>query len=363
MLIFVFHTLLLLGSSTVEGFRYFPSSTIVQKDRHRPRNLVKVYTPLWTPNSRTLTLSASSLLAHESTLQSRSSNVSSGILKRVVTSVVLVAGATSCLLLKKPYIFAATVFPITLLAQNEFSRLVQATGSNILSHSVVNAISAICCLSAVGFPAFHEFVVPAAISFILFWSVFAKASLCSIKDISSTLFGIIYLSFLPSYWIRVYCLNLSPTAERFSSAVLLFWTWSAIAVSDSSAFFVGKLLGKHKLSEVSNAAGQASPNKTVEGAVGGLASCLLVSLVAAYHMGWPYWEATGLLYGLMLFITGFVGDLAASLMKRDAGVKDSGSLLPGHGGILDRTDSYLLNAPLVYYYVTMFLPFISAFRR
>ena len=67
-------------------------------------------------------------------------------------------------------------------------------------------------------------------------------------------------------------------------------------------------------------------------------------------MRWPYWQATGLLYGLMISFIALVGDLTASMMKRDAGLKDSGNILPGHGGLLDRIDSYMLNGPIAYFF-------------
>lgn len=122
------------------------------------------------------------------------------------------------------------------------------------------------------------------------------------------------------------------------------------------AYFVGMSLGRHKLSQVSSAAGHASPNKSLEGAVAGFFSSGLVAMLGAYTMRWPLWKVTGPAYGLMLGVLGLVGDLTASVMKRDAGVKDTGSLLPGHGGVLDRFDSYILTAPMAYYFIQHVLP-------
>ena len=76
-------------------------------------------------------------------------------------------------------------------------------------------------------------------------------------------------------------------------------------------------------------------------------------------MKWPYWAVTGSFYGLILGFIGLVGDLTQSMMKRDAGVKDSGNILPGHGGLLDRIDSYMLTAPVAYFFIRRVLPLVE----
>lgn len=124
---------------------------------------------------------------------------------------------------------------------------------------------------------------------------------------------------------------------------------------------MGNKFGRHKLSSISAAAGHASPNKSVEGAVAGILCSTLVATVGAYALRWPAWMLTGPLYGVMLGSLGLVGDLTASVMKRDAGVKDTGTLLPGHGGLLDRFDSYILSAPVAYFFVRDMLPWMDQF--
>jgi phosphatidate cytidylyltransferase len=76
-------------------------------------------------------------------------------------------------------------------------------------------------------------------------------------------------------------------------------------------------------------------------------------------MHWPLWKVSGPIYGLLMGIIGLVGDLTASMLKRDAGFKDSGSSLPGHGGLIDRFDSYLLTAPVSFFFFTFLAPLIA----
>ena len=128
------------------------------------------------------------------------------------------------------------------------------------------------------------------------------------------------------------------------------WVMLALLVtfgSDTAAFFVGRALGRHRL------APQISPGKTWEGAIAGICGAvvvvLLFTLPTPLQLDIGYWQAVGL--GLAVSVFGQAGDLVESLLKRNTGVKDSGSLLPGHGGFLDRIDSVIFAGVVVYYYV------------
>ena len=124
--------------------------------------------------------------------------------------------------------------------------------------------------------------------------------------------------------------------------VMFLGTWS----SDTFAYFAGSFFGKHKMCPA------VSPKKTVEGFLGGLVGTTAV--VAALGCALGFSVPLMALLGVLLAITATVGDLAESISKRYTGVKDSGRLIPGHGGVLDRFDSVMVTAPCVYYFIQVF---------
>ena len=161
----------------------------------------------------------------------------------------------------------------------------------------------------------------------------------SLRDGAMTLFGVLYLGLTlgPLSMTR-----LLPLGEWLIFFLLLV-TWA----SDTGAYVVGTLYGRHRLAPT------ISPKKTVEGLVGGLIGAIMVAYAARW---WFLPELSGLdclVLATLLTITGLWGDLTESAMKRSVGIKDSGGILPGHGGMLDRLDSLLFSAPAFYYYVTM----------
>jgi len=154
-----------------------------------------------------------------------------------------------------------------------------------------------------------------------------------------TLFGVLYLGLTLS---TLSMTRLLPLGEWLIFFLLLV-TWA----SDTGAYIVGTLYGRHRLAPT------ISPKKTVEGLVGGLIGAIIVAYAARW---WFLPEFSGLdclVLAILLTITGLWGDLTESAMKRSVGMKDSGRILPGHGGMLDRLDSLLFTAPVFYYYVTL----------
>ncbi|MFC7372203.1 phosphatidate cytidylyltransferase [Fictibacillus iocasae] len=153
-------------------------------------------------------------------------------------------------------------------------------------------------------------------------------------DIAFVLFGSVYIGFGFYYLLETRFLNDGLYIVFF----ILFMIWAA----DSGAYFTGKAIGRHKLWPV------ISPNKTIEGALGGIAWSLAVGAICYVTDFVPFSLITVLAIALFVGVFGQIGDLAQSAFKRIYGVKDSGNLLPGHGGILDRLDSVLFVMPLVH---------------
>jgi len=140
-------------------------------------------------------------------------------------------------------------------------------------------------------------------------------------------------------------LKTNPSLEGAAYAILLL---ISVILTDSFCYYAGMQFGKHKLAEV------ISPNKTIEGAIGGTSMCVLFCLIFGIFVFYLEWYHA-LVLGLLIAAFAQIGDLCESMIKRDAGVKDSSDIIPGHGGFLDRTDSYILTIPVIYYYLEFFV--------
>lgn len=148
-----------------------------------------------------------------------------------------------------------------------------------------------------------------------------------------TLLGALYVGYLFSYLVRLRALNVGPVRDTAFPALLVI---SVVWAADSVAYFVGLGAGRHKLMP------RISPNKTVEGAVAGILGGIAAGLAFAWIVGFPLLMAGTV--GALCALASVFGDLWESAIKREAGVKDSGWILPGHGGVLDRFDGLLFAA-------------------
>lgn len=155
--------------------------------------------------------------------------------------------------------------------------------------------------------------------------------------------GINFLAILYIGWTLPHLIAI----ERLPyGTTMLFYLFIAIWSSDTGAYFAGRFLGKHKLAPL------VSPNKTIEGSIGGIVTTIVVLLLI--NLGFKLFaiqEIIGL--AIILSVVGQIGDLVESMLKRFMGIKDSGNILPGHGGILDRFDSLIMAAPFLFYSVVV----------
>jgi phosphatidate cytidylyltransferase len=160
-----------------------------------------------------------------------------------------------------------------------------------------------------------------------------------------TLLGVFYLAFLGGFLIstRVGFENV----PGLSTKLLLFF-FIVIFASDAGAYFVGKAIGKHKLVP------KISPGKTWEGLFGGIASAAAAAAICAATFFPELSYKASVPLAAVMAVVGVFGDLAESAIKRGAGAKDAATILPGHGGLLDRLDSLLFNAPILYYFAKFF---------
>jgi phosphatidate cytidylyltransferase len=187
-------------------------------------------------------------------------------------------------------------------------------------------------------PVWPEILVVSALALITAMLSLSTPFERRLKDTAITALGVVYVGFTLSTLVSTRSL---PAGEFLVFFVVLV-TWAA----DTGAYYAGTLFGKHLL------APSISPKKTIEGAFGGLGLALVASLLAhVWFLPQLSLPDTAVL-AVLLTGSGLLGDLWESAIKRRGGVKDSGGILPGHGGMLDRLDSLLFTAPTFYYYVT-----------
>ena len=292
---------------------------------------------------------------------------------RIISGIVAIAVALTATLLGGWYfttVFAVIIF----LGQKEYFNLVRAAGiaPTVKTTMIVSQLLLVICTLDDNLA---DAVMPLVGTFICFYLLF-QPKRATIADLSASILGLFYTGYLPSYWVRLRAIdsamvsnlplgaylpqdwksilfagNFTELPQGLTATLLTFFCiWAA----DIGAYIFGKFFGKTPLSDI-------SPKKTVEGAVFGIGASVTVAIIGTYYLHWSHTGAilTGAALGLLIGIAALLGDLTESMLKRDAGVKDSGQLIPGHGGILDRTDSYIFTAPLVYYFVTLVLPLLT----
>lgn len=208
--------------------------------------------------------------------------------------------------------------------------------------SVVPLVFSLQVKENIPFAQLTEFTVTLLILALLLYALLTKRPLADcFTALAITVFGMFYVSWLLGHLVLLRGLTNGKSFVFYSLLVV----WSG----DTGAYYAGRAFGRHPLAPV------ISPKKTIEGAVGGLLASLTGSLLAKWTFLPLLSVQDALVLGVLLGMIEQAGDVCESMLKRAVNVKDSGTLLPGHGGILDRLDGVMFAAPVLYYYAILFL--------
>lgn len=265
---------------------------------------------------------------------------------RIVTAVILVAGLLAAVFLAPREVWNLLMLGIALIGVAEWGGLLKQTRAQ---KWVYVSISLCVGLLIVYMPQSSFSIYQAQIELTLlgvatfFWVIIAPVWLITRKTFNSmlvmSLFGIVLIF---ATWIGLVGLHdISPW--------LLLGLIAAVSIADSAAYFAGKCFGRHKL------APEISPGKTWEGVAGALFAVTVYGVALCYYKQFNPWVIVGL---WLLVVLSIMGDLVESLLKRQAGLKDSGQLLPGHGGVLDRIDGLIPALP-----ITLLCIYLPLFTR
>ena len=264
---------------------------------------------------------------------------------RILTAVPLALLLLLIIGFAPPAAFSALVALITLVAGWEWAKLGGFTG--YLSRGLYTLVLAGCLgLVVLLPPSINEAIISFAFAgwLVVFVYVVWRGLRSAVKPLLPATRLIFGLPILLATWLALTGIHTVNSIGPFWVFVLLALVWGA----DIGAYFAGRRFGRHKLAVM------ISPGKTWEGAFGGLATSL-IAMGLLGMVGWQFLEAPmppviwWALIGLLVVVASVLGDLFESILKRDAGVKDSGSILPGHGGVLDRVDALLPAAPVFYF--------------
>jgi len=269
-------------------------------------------------------------------------------MKRIVTALVLIPIVLALVFLGPRWMVSLAVAGVATLAAWEFLSLSVKSGANPPRIAVLVAMLALFAGNFQWPDQTGALLGVLCLSLLVYCTFFSPVEEM-LADVATAILCLVYIG------MTLITLPALREDTEFNGATLLTFLLCAVWAGDIVALYVGKAWGKHKL------APKLSPNKTWEGSAGSIAGSLLVTglllglanLLSGWNIealsfhgeSWYYWMALAVLVN----VAAQVGDLAESALKRSVGVKDSGSLLPGHGGVLDRIDALLLAAPVLYY--------------
>jgi phosphatidate cytidylyltransferase len=258
---------------------------------------------------------------------------------RVITAVFLTIGFLAALFLASKMVWTYLTLAATMIGVWEWSKLIKLHKQEMHIYVGLALAIGLMLIFTIDTPLalYYDEIVFSLLSLsALFWIVFSPIWLISRKKINcNLLMAFLGLVLLLATWVALTGLqNISPW--------LLLGVLATVWLADSAAYFAGKRFGRHKL------APEISPGKTWEGVVGAMLAATIYGLALCHLLHYTRWLILGL---WLIVVLSIMGDLFESLLKRQAGVKDSSHLLPGHGGVLDRIDGLIPTLPLVLFYI------------
>ena len=266
------------------------------------------------------------------------------LLIRSVSGLLLAAILLACVLIS-PWACAALLLFIVAVGTFEMSRLMQMNSTAGIIIGEAFSLSSFILAALVALEVIGSRWLLLEIVFLMVPFLYALFSVkYDAKHVFTYLFGSLTFLCLPSsLMLFMYREDLFGSLAGSGLIILIF---CLLWANDIFAYLTGKLLGKHKLFS------RISPGKTIEGSIGGLVFTLIAMVVFAHYAEWLP-KADGIGMAIIAVVFGTLGDLSESMLKRQAGVKDSGKLIPGHGGILDRFDSVMFSVPFIFVYLLL----------
>jgi phosphatidate cytidylyltransferase len=267
-------------------------------------------------------------------------------MKRIVTAILLIVVVVALIFFGQPWMLTLAAGLVAELAAYEYLTLASSGGTRIPGWWMAASTGVLFLMTLPNWRVEAQLPILSAVTVVLFaWNGFRLPLERVLPVTAEGLFGLIYIAFpltlIPLIW------------NREDGKPLLLFLMVCVWVGDSAALYAGRSFGRHKLSRL-------SPNKTWEGSLASVAGSVLAGLGVVYagrllsgrgntvlHILQPVWES--IVLAVIINIAAQLGDLLESAIKRGAGVKDSGKMLPGHGGILDRIDALLLAAPALWF--------------
>jgi phosphatidate cytidylyltransferase len=252
-------------------------------------------------------------------------------LKRLIVAAVLLPLMYYYVMYLPSEYFLFLLITISLLAMSEFYSMYYVQG--ILRYAALFSGASILCVAYFRQDLLRDMIIISIMAVMVIRLFYKRDPVSSLSDIAAPVIGLLYVPGLLSF----------QTLLKKGGPEWIIFLYGTVWASDSLAYYIGKGIGKRRLYK------EISPNKTVAGAAGSVIGGIIGALIFKAAVARQLTVANAVSLGIMIGIISIIGDLVESMFKRDAGVKDSGVIIPGHGGILDKIDGSLFAGPVLYW--------------